>query len=44
VCSTDGPRAGYGPGITVLLTAPSGELGSIDAPEANIADLLALEA
>jgi hypothetical protein len=43
VCSTDGPRAGYGPGITVLLTAPAGELGSFDAPGANIADLLALE-
>ena len=43
VCSTDGPRAGYGPGITVLMTAPSGELGSFDAPGANIADLLALE-
>jgi hypothetical protein len=43
VCSTDGPRAGYGPGITVLLTAPAGELGSFDAPGANVADLLALE-
>lgn len=44
VCSTDGPRAGYGPGITVLLTAPSGELGSFDAPGTNIAELLAVEA
>ncbi len=43
VCSTDGPRAGYGPGITVLLTAPAGELGSFDAPGANLAQLLALE-
>lgn len=43
VCSTDGPRAGYGPGITVLLTAPATGLGRYDAPGANIADLLALE-
>jgi hypothetical protein len=43
VSSTDGPRAGYGPGVTVLLTAPSGELGSFDAAGANLADLLALE-
>lgn len=43
VSSTDGPRAGYGPGITVLLTAPAGELGSFDAPGANLAHLLALE-
>ena len=42
VCSTDGPRAGYGPGITVLLTAPAGELGSFDATGANLADLLSL--
>ena len=43
VSSTDGPRAGYGPGITVLTTAPSGELGAFDAPGANLATLLALE-
>jgi hypothetical protein len=27
VGATDGPRAGYGPGITVLMTAPAGQLG-----------------
>ncbi|HUU35351.1 MAG TPA: DUF4438 domain-containing protein [Vicinamibacterales bacterium] len=43
VSSTDGPRAGYGPGITVLMTAPAGELGSFHAPGANIADLLSVE-
>lgn len=43
VSSTDGPRAGYGPGVTVLLTAPSGELGSLEAPGANLAELLTLE-
>jgi hypothetical protein len=44
VCSTDGPRAGYGPGITVLLTAPAGELDSFEAPGTNIAELLSIEA
>ncbi len=44
VCSTDGPRAGYGPGITVLMTAPGGALGAFDAPHANLRDLLALDA
>ena len=43
VSSTDGPRAGYGPGITVLMTAPAGELGSFYTPGANIADLLSVE-
>ena len=37
VCATDGPRAGYGPGIAMMMTAPAGQLG------ANIADLLGLE-
>jgi hypothetical protein len=43
VASTDGPRAGYGPGIAVLMTAPAGQLGSFDAPEANLVQLLGLE-
>jgi hypothetical protein len=43
VASTDGPRAGYGPGIAILMTAPAGELGSFDAPDANLAHLLELE-
>ena len=43
VCTTDGPRAGYGPGIAVLMTAPAGELGSFDAPGANLVELLSLE-
>ena len=43
VSATDGPRAGYGPGVTVLMTAPAGQLGSFEAPEANLADLLNLE-
>jgi hypothetical protein len=44
VASTDGPRAGYGPGVAVLMTAPGGQLGSFDAPGANLVQLLDLEA
>lgn len=44
VGATDGPRAGYGPGITVLMTAPAGQLGTFIDPNANIADLLGIEA
>ncbi|MHC4925103.1 MAG: DUF4438 family protein [Planctomycetota bacterium] len=40
VASTDGPRAGYGPGVAVLMTAPGGKLGSFDAPGTNLVDLL----
>ena len=43
VCATDGPRAGYGPGIAVLMTAPAGQLGAFIDASANIADLLGLE-
>lgn len=43
VCATDGPRAGYGPGIAVLMTAPDGALGSYLEPMANIADLMGVE-
>ena len=39
---TDGPRAGYGPGMTVVMTAPAGQLGSYTAPGTNIADILGL--
>ncbi|MEQ8366197.1 MAG: DUF4438 domain-containing protein [Roseicyclus sp.] len=44
VGQTDGPRAGYGPGMTVVMTAPAGQLGSYDAPGTNIADILGLKA
>jgi hypothetical protein len=43
VASTDGPRAGYGPGIAILMTAPAGQLGSFDSPGANLVELLKLE-
>jgi hypothetical protein len=44
VGQTDGPRSGYGPGMTVIMTAPKGELGSYPDTAANIASLLKLEA
>jgi hypothetical protein len=44
VASTDGPRAGYGPGIAILMTAPAGQLGSFESPEANLVQLLGVEA
>ena len=40
VASTDGPRAGYGPGIAILMTAPAGQLGSFESPDANLVTLL----
>lgn len=43
VCATDGPRAGYGPGVAILMTAPGGALGSFEAPGANLTDLLDIE-
>ena len=43
VAATDGPRAGFGPGIAVLMTAPGGQLGSFIQPDTNIVDLLELE-
>ena len=44
VGQTDGPRAGYGPGMTVVMTAPAGQLGCYSAPGTNIADILELSA
>ncbi len=44
ICTTDGPRAGYGPGIAVLMTAPEGQLGAYIDPAANLADLMKIEA
>jgi len=43
ICTTDGPRAGYGPGIAIMMTAPAGQLGAHIDPAANIADLLGVE-
>lgn len=44
VGQTDGPRAGYGPGVTIVMTSPAGQLGTFEAPGTNIADLLGLTA
>lgn len=44
VGQTDGPRPGYGPGMTIVATAPAGQLGAYDDATANIADLLELRA
>ncbi|MEO1105635.1 MAG: DUF4438 domain-containing protein [Pseudomonadota bacterium] len=44
VGQTDGPRAGYGPGMTIVMTAIDGRLGSFEAPGTNIADILRLSA
>lgn len=43
VCSTDGPRAGYGPGVAILMTAPHDRLGSFESSESNLVTLLDLE-
>lgn len=43
VAATDGPRAGYGPGIALLMTAPGGQLGSFEDDDTNIVDLLDLQ-
>jgi len=43
VASTDGPRAGYGPGIAILMTAPAGQLGSFEDPGANLVQLLGVD-
>lgn len=38
----DGPRAGYGPGLSIIMTAPKGKLGAFDAPGTNLKSLLSL--
>lgn len=43
VASTDGPRAGYGPGIAILMTAPAGQLGSFEDAGANLVELLGVD-
>lgn len=43
VGQTDGPRAGYGPGVTIVMTAPGGALGAFEAPGTNLKTLLDLK-
>jgi hypothetical protein len=40
---TDGPRAGYGPGMTLLMTDPSGYIKPFIDPSANLVALLGLK-
>lgn len=43
VGQSDGPRAGYGPGVTVIMTGTDGRLGAFEALGTNLKTLLALE-
>jgi len=42
VSSTDGIKAGYGPGVTLLMTAPGGEIEPLVAGDVNLSDLLSM--
>ena len=42
VSSTDSIRTGYGPGVTLLMTAPAGEIAPILVDGTNLASLLEL--
>lgn len=42
VAHGDSPRAGYGPGVTAIMTALHGRIQPVMRPECNIADLLGL--
>lgn len=44
VGQTDGPRAGYGPGLTLLMTDTEGALEPVLTPDTNLKTLLGLEA
>ena len=43
VGQTDGPRAGYGPGLTLLMTATEGRIEPVIRPSVNLVALLDLE-
>jgi hypothetical protein len=43
VSSTDSIRAGYGPGVTLLMTAPGGEIDPMVVDGMNLAGLLEIE-
>jgi hypothetical protein len=38
----DSPRAGYGPGITVIMTSAQGAIQTRHSPEVNLKTLLSL--
>ncbi len=44
VGQTDGPRAGYGPGMTLLMTDANGAIEPVLASGTNLVSLLGLEA
>ncbi|MFC6646467.1 DUF4438 domain-containing protein [Granulicella cerasi] len=44
VGQTDGPRAGYGPGMTLLMTATKGRIEPLITPGTNLVELLEIEA
>ncbi|MDE1161475.1 MAG: DUF4438 domain-containing protein [Acidobacteriaceae bacterium] len=44
VGQTDGPRAGYGPGMTLLMTATKGKIEPVIEPGTNLVSLLGIEA
>ena len=43
VAATDGPGAGDGPGIAILMTAPAEQLGSFESTDTNLVQLLDIE-
>jgi hypothetical protein len=43
VSSTDSIRAGYGPGVTLLMSAPAGEIDPLQVEGVNLAGLLGIE-
>ncbi len=43
VSSTDSIKAGYGPGVTLLMTAPGGEVDPMVVDRMNLADLMGIE-
>jgi hypothetical protein len=42
VSATDSIKAGYGPGVTLLMTAPGGEIDPLVAGRVNLVDLLGI--
>lgn len=44
VCHGDSVRAGFGPGLTLIMTASHGEIEPVNNPKANIARVLSLGA
>ena len=43
VSSTDSIKAGYGPGVTLLMTAPDGEIDPMVMDRVNLVDLLGID-